>query len=279
MIVKTHHNFRVIRKDGKQYDLAQLGVIVTKFIVSAPEVRHETEEMEGRDGLVDLGTMYGSRSIEAQCEMKARDIYDYPLLRNELFRVFDSREPFYVVCDLEPGKRWLVKYAGTYSMAQIATLGKFTLPLVSFSPYSESTTTTLDPLIFESEAWQFGHGIPLEDVRYDHSNRKFRIYNMGDVTVDPREHPLHITIHTTATDQTTLEMINHTTGDHFKYTGNTYNTIPIELIGVRVWRGQRTSLLRRTNYGLITLAPGWNELEVRGAEFSRITFDFRFYYF
>jgi phage-related protein len=277
MTTKTHHNFRVIRKDGKQFDMAMLSVIVTNFIVSAPEVRHETEEIEGRDGLVDMGTVYGGRSIEVQCEMKAKDLYDYPLLRNELFRVFDSREPFYVVCDLEPGKRWLVKYASPYSMAQIAALGEFTLPLVSVSPYAESTTTTLDPLIFESEVWQFGQGIPLEDVKYEHTTKLFRIYNMGDIAVDPRVNPLRIPIYTESSSQTRIEVFNRTNGDHFRYDGDTVNGVPIILDGVRVTR-QGISLTKRTNFGLITLQPGWNDFEVVCQQFQRIQFDFRFYY-
>lgn len=271
-------NFKVIRQNGQVYDMAEIGVKVVAFTVHAPEVRHEFEEVDGRDGVIDLGTNYGSRTIEAECRMIARDIYDYPLLRNEVFRIFDSREAFYIVNDGEPGKRWLVKCASPFSMSRQAyVIGEFSLPFVALSPYAESTTTTLDPLIFESEAWQFGHGIPLEDVRYEHTQRNFRIYNMGDIAVDPREFPLHISIYTEDATQTRLELINHTTGDYFRYDGSTLDGIPIELIGVRVVR-QNQSLSKKTNLGLITLAPGWNDMEIRSQEFQRIKFDFRFYY-
>lgn len=273
----NQHNVIVERMNGTKYNLADIGVDVRSFIVSAPEIRHEKEEIDGRDGLIDLGSLYGERSIQAVCRMKARDVYDYPLLRNEVFRIFDSREAFFISCDAEPGKRWLVRYASPYSMEQTYLWGDFTIPFVSASPYAESTTTTLDPLIFESEAWQFSHGIPLEDVRYEHTNRTFRIYNMGDVAVDPRANPLRILLYTESASQTRIEVFNRTTGDYFRYDGDTVNGVPIILDGVRVLR-QGVSLAKRTNFGLITLQSGWNDFEVVCPQFQRIQFDFRFYY-
>jgi phage-related protein len=268
-------NFRVERLDGTVYDMAEMGVIVRDFNISAPDTVHNRETIDGRDGFIDLGTTFGGREITADCVMKAVDIDDYGLLRNEVFRAFNSREAFYVIADNNPGQRWLVKYDGSWAMEQTRIFGEFTLKFVSESAYAESIGTTLDPLTFDAELWQVGQGLTVDATDYTQTAATFSIYNAGDVTVDPREFPLVITFKGASTN---LAIVNSTTVTEWDYTGTTTASDTVMLDGVRMLKNG-VSVFANTNRKLVTLAPGWNDIQVFGATGAfTISFDFRFRY-
>jgi len=269
-------NVIITRLNGATYSLADYGIKTLEFVVDAPTPRTVTEEIEGRDGLVELDTTYDARKIRASFYFRSFDGPDFPLLRNEIFRMFASRESFYVIDDREPGKRWRVKADG-FSVEQLmANKGRFDVEFTALSPFAESIGTTLDPLTFDSELWQIGQGLAGEDdMIYTHSTPSFKIYNAGDVTIDPRVLPLTITFTGASTN---LTITNTTTGDTWQYTGTTQAGDTITLDGVRSLKNG-LSIFGQTNRKLITLAPGWNSFVINGqsGQFS-ISFDFRFYY-
>lgn len=271
----TIHNFKVELKNGTQYDMATLGLLVRRFTVHSPTPRHVTDEIEGRDGHIDLGTTYAGRKISADISMFGADVPDFALFRNEIFRIFDSRDSFYVIADSEPGKRWLVKVDGDYSIDQMGSYGEFSINFTSASAYSESIGTTLDPLTFEAEVWQTGGGITLDEANYTQTTSTFSIYNASDsVTVNPRYLPLVIEFTGASTN---LQISNTTTGDTWKYTGTTIATDSILLDGVRSTKNG-LSIFGNTNRKLITLVPGNNDFTITGATGAfTISFDFRFY--
>ncbi|EZP77631.1 glycoside Hydrolase Family 73 [Parageobacillus genomosp. 1] len=264
------------RKDGTLYDLQQLGIRTKDFVVSAPSLHHNTEEIENRDGVIDLGTTEGARTITCTFRMQAVDMQDYPLLQNEIFKLFRSKEAFYLIDRREPMKRWEVKCQDAYDIDQRYVYGDFTVTFVCFKGYAESVGTTLDPFTFDSELWQIGQGLTLEDdLVYTHNTSNFRIYNAGDVTVDPRVLPLKITFTGASTN---LKITNTTTGDMWQYTGTTQAGDTITLDGVRSLKNS-VSIFSATNRKLITIASGWNDFTITGASGSfTISFDFRFYY-
>ena len=264
------------RKDGTIYDLEQYGIRTKDFIVSAPPLRHMTEEIDGYDGVVDIETTEGAREITCIFKMKSVDMADFPLLRNEIFRILRSKEPFYLIDRREPGKRWEVKCQDAYDIEQKFIYGDFTVSFTCFKGYAESIGTTLDPLTFDSELWQIGQGLDVEnDMTYVHSSPSFSIYNAGDVTVDPRVLPLKITFTGASTN---LTITNETTGDTWQYTGTTTANDTITLDGIRSLKNS-LSILGDTNRKLISIAPGWNDFTIAGASGNfTISFDFRFYY-
>lgn len=254
-----------------------LNILVSSFPIPSPTVRHETEEMVGVDGAINTGTTYDVRTMTAQCKMTAVDAYDYELLRNELFRVMDSKEAFYIVRDIEPGKRWLVKYNGSYSLTQKAQRGKFDIEFISFYPYSESVGGTMDPFTVDSELWQVGMGLIDDDESqiYTHTKTNFRIYNAGDVEVNPRKHDLLITF---KGPSTSLKIKNTTTGDEWSYSETTASGDTIKLYNIKSLKNE-LSIFSKTNRKLITLAPGWNDFVISGTTGAfTISFDFRYRY-
>lgn len=268
------NNFRIQRLDGKVYNMKDVGVIVNRLVVESPSPIHYREKIEGADGFIDMGTEYDGRKIQADCTLIAVDLLDYALSRDEVFRIFDSRQPFYLLPDESQGKRILVKYDSPYSLSRVADIGEFALSFVSSSAYFESIGTTLDPKTFDAEVWQVGQGLMVDEAKYLHTTNTFSIYNAGDVTIDPRKYPLLIRYKGASTN---LSIENTTTGDKWNYTKTTTANDVISLDGVRSLKNG-VSVFGDTNRKLITIAPGWNDFVIQGASQFEIIFDFRFYY-
>jgi phage-related protein len=268
-------NLIIKRLDGTEYSLREYGILVEDFSIDSPIPRTPTQVIEGRPGFIDLGTVYEGRTMTAKLGMIAQDAADYPLLRNELFRILDSREYFYLISSNEPGKRWLVKADGFTVSKVLRHAGKFNVNFISSSPYSETIGTTLDPVTFDAELWQTGGGLELEESDYIHTTSTFQIYNASDgVEINPRYMPLEIEFIGASTN---LKIENATTGDAWEYTGNSNATDSILLDGVRSTKNG-LSIFSDTNRKLITIAPGNNDFVITGAtgDFT-ISFGFRYY--
>lgn len=263
------------KPDGVKHSLVDYSTKIIEFQVDPPVPKHDREELEGRDGHEDLGTQYEGRTLRSSLLMEAIDELDYPLLRNELFKLFDTRLPFYLIDEEEPGKRWLVK-TETFSLDRLnKKIGKASLNFKSKSAYAESIGTTLDPLTFDAELWQTGQGLTLDETMYTHSTTSFQIYNATDgVTINPRQMPLEITFKGASSN---LTITNTTTGDVWQYTKTTASGDTLLLTGVRSLKNG-LSVFSDTNHNLITLAPGYNNFTITGATGSfTISFAFRFY--
>jgi hypothetical protein len=267
----------IIRKDGTTYKLSDYNIKVIDFKVSAPTPKHNFREpATGADGFIDMGTTFDGRDITVNLYARGVDGWDFALLRDEIFNIFNSKEAVYVIDSREPGKRWLVK-TNAYTPDQLTdTQGFIEIPLISKSPYAESVGTTLTDLTYDADAWQYGQNLSLDEPKYKHTTSSFSIYNAStDVIIDPRFMPLKITFTGASTD---LTINNVTTGDEWKYTGITLPGAVIRLDGVRYTKNS-SSIFRDTNHKVITLKPGWNDFQITGATGSfEIEFDFRFYY-
>lgn len=267
----------VERKNGEVYDLDEAGIITLDFAPLAPEPETTTVEIPGVDGHLDLGTKYRGRTLRARIGISAPDIYDYALLRNEIFRIFDSKESFDLIDKKEPKKKWInCKYTSPFSLNRPSPkYGEFEIEFRSTSAYSHSRGSLLDPFTFESELWQFGMNIPLEDFSYVHNTRTFSIWNLGDKEVNPRHDMLQIFYRGASNN---LRITNTTTGDTWQYFGTSQHGDTITLDGV-FSRKNGVSIFGQTNRKLIRLAPGKNNFALSGAiDPFEISFDFQFLY-
>lgn len=257
-------------------DERSMGLRVIDFYPESPEPITTTSRMEGVDGYIDHGTVYDGRTLHAQIRVVAPDIYDLALIRNDLFRIFDSREEFYLISDEEPKKQWRVKYTSPFSLSRRSLLYRtFNITFRSPSAYSESIGSLLDPYTFDSELWQFGMNIPMEDFKYIHNTRTFSIWNLGDKEVNPRHDMLQIFYKGASNN---LRITNTTTGDVWEYYGTSQAGDTITLDGV-FSRKNGVSIFGNTNRKLIRLTPGENKFALSGTvgQFE-ISFDFRFLY-
>lgn len=259
-------NLIIKRLNGDQYNLSDYGQVLD-FQIDSPSPRHRFEEIEGRDGHIDLGTDYSGRRMRATIYFKAPINSDYVAVRNLLFRIFASRENFYLIDDREPTKQWFVKCESEFSPEQLRpTAGSIDLVFISSSAYAASIESTLGLAIAQISGGKI--------QKYRHSTTSFEVLNASDVEINPRKKYLVIQYKGSSNN---LQIKNLTTGDIWSYTGTTAAGDVIELNGIRSTKNG-LSIFRNTNRKLISLAPGWNAFELIGASGTfEISFEFRFY--
>lgn len=261
--------------NGATYDFEVAGITTRDFVVTSPSSRIYTELVQGRHGLVTLGSEFAERVINASFYAKASDTYDYALLRDEIFRTICSNRPFYLIESRNPSKRWHVRVANPFALEQEQLYGFFEVEFIADKGFAESIGTTLDPFTFDAEKWQVGQGLHDLMPTYLHNTNTFSIYNASDIEIDPRELPIKIKYQGASNK---LSLTNTTTGDEWAYTGTSNTSDTILLDGIRSLKNGLT-IFGQTNRKLITLAPGWNHFTLSGTSGSfSISFDFRFYY-
>lgn len=283
----------ITRLDGNSFRLSEYNVSVRDFIVGSIPVLSSYGSVEGRSGVIDYGAEYGQRTITVPFYMKAHDFADFPLLRDELFSLVVSREPFYIrelrkidygfgENQYVGGKRYEVRISGAFDIEQQLRYGFGELAFETSSlPFAESIGTTQDierdGVGADSEIWGFGMGIIADDesLVYTYTGTSFRIYNAGDVPIHPFEQQFKITIDNITGSSSYFELRNTTTGNIFRVNELANGTIILD--GPNITKNS-LNYLRQTNKKFIELALGWNDFSVHGASSARVSFDFPFYY-
>jgi hypothetical protein len=247
--------------DGDFHDLECIGLIPKSLTVDPLSPRTTSETIDGRDGHIDIETTYEGRSLRAFFLLKSKNVEDYNLLKNTVYKLFDGKTFFYIIKKYS-GKRWKVRTANKYSIDRInPNTGMFEVEFISQSPYAESYNSTLSPDNFSGT--------------YRFNSNTFTVWNEGDAVVDPRVFPLVINFKGASSN---LIIRNITTGDEWKFFGSTITNDNLTLDGIRSLKNG-VSVFGNTNRKLITLASGDNEFEVIGAtQPFEISFDFRHQY-
>lgn len=273
---KSIFNFKIQKQDNSTIDLHEHNLFVNSFRIISPNFEHVSENVDGRHGSIYFGTSLRERRISAKITIEGEDYIDFDLLRDKIYRIFNPLEKFYIIRDIQPAKRVEVSVASEFDIDYIwLELGEFQIDFVIHSPFFESIGTTLDPLTFDSGKWQVGQGLIADKLEYVHSKSIFKIYNAGDVEVDPRQLPLKIKFQGASNN---LALRNESTGDTWIYYGSSGVNDTILLDGIRSLKNG-TSIFKDTNKKLISLKQGWNDFTLLGGSGSfLISFDFRHYY-
>ncbi|MBS4191187.1 phage tail family protein [Bacillus sp. FJAT-49705] len=265
--------FYIETLDGIRFDLKQYGLRGLKLEMDSLSPRHDTTTVDSMDGHIDIETTYEGRTMRASFLMEAKNRVDYHFSRSKIFRLFNAKTKFYIIDKFEPKKRWKVRTATRFTPERINhNVGLFTLDLISSSPYAESMGTTLNPSYTDGYLQVSSN----EPVQYTFNQSTFKVWNEGDVKIDPCRFPLKITFDGASNN---LYIRNITTGDVWLYNGSTVEGDVITLDGIRSLKNG-FSIFKDTNKKLIKLVEkGWNEFEIFGATSPfTISFDFRFYY-
>lgn len=266
---KSVFNFVIQKDDDTFIDLHDLNLFVNSFRIISPTPEHVTERVDGRAGSVLLETNLLDRRITAKITVESKDYEEFDSFKSELFKIFNPLEKFYIIRDLQPGKRLEVSVASEFDIDYIwLELGEFQIDFVIHSVYLESCISTLSPY----NSYQVSTN---GSIGYRFKENTFSVWNDGDITVDPRVFPLIIEFRGTSNN---LTIRNLTTGDEWKYNGSTIENDIVTLDGIRSFKNG-FSIFRDTNRKLISLKNGQNQFEVVGATSPfEISFDFRFYY-
>ncbi|KRL02526.1 phage tail domain-containing protein [Liquorilactobacillus capillatus] len=218
--------------------------------------------------------------INAEFCVHFGDYYEYKFAKANIFRKFMTKELIRIRTDAEPA---IVKYvrAAPFEIKPIspgANDALFTIPFDNPSGYKYSLGYCDDIKDYQSELWQVGMNMPyVQQAPYQFVNpTNFRVWNASDITIDPyyQNHQLQLIM---KHDGYGFSLINHTTGKEWSYTGKTTSSDTILLDGINTFKNGNIDN-NNTDYGYLTLAPGWNEFSVAGIGDLDILFHFKFIY-
>lgn len=254
------------------------GVTPLDIFISSIQLRRRKSTIEGVDGYIDFGSEYDTRQMSISLKLDAKDTQDYRLLRDEVFSFFNAHDYFYISETYQKGKRYKVKVSESFIPQRLnRRVASIDIPLELVElPFAESIGRTSDidqnGISYDDEIWGYGMGLLYDDEsqKYTHNTRTFRIYNAGNVPIDPFQQELKITIQGASSG---YELRNKTTGDVFRLTENPNSKVILDGPNVT---DNGLQALRKTNRKFITLKTGWNEFEQN--QNAIVSFDFPFYY-
>jgi len=277
-VIDCMEELTITKLDGTKQTVSEInGAYLLDVIDSGPQPATTYEQIAGSDGNVDNGTTFGTRTITAKFYLDAKDYIDYTLAQRETWQALFDHDPYYITWSRMPGIRFLV-HIKPFEFASISQMsGTFDIEFEAFKGFGESVgRTDEDPIDMDSEMWQMvGQGFVLdEDLVYTEIHgSSFKIFNAGDITIDPRKHDLTISIQGIGTPI----LKNLTTGDSFIYKKTLDSGDTLTIDGVYpLLNGAHCG--RDTNHGLVTLLPGWNKIQLTGLSNPVSSFGFRFLY-
>lgn len=246
--------------------------------IPSPNIEHSIEEVVDRHSVI-TGSKFNNRTIRVQFLYDAYDIYDYYLMRDEIHAFFMQTEPYYIIFEREPYKRWLVRVANQFEIPPHPHMEAFYVEFITENCYAESVGTSLQLVekSIDSGLWGWVRGIEWdENYKYVFNTSSFKVINVGNVAIDPRMHNIEITVKGSFPNGLTIT--NDTTGDVYKFEERLLATDVLVLRGVNTFKNG-ASAFGRTNKKLLTFKPGANYLRVSGASGAfEVKINTRFYY-
>ncbi|MGA3675631.1 distal tail protein Dit [Lysinibacillus agricola] len=262
--------------NGKKLDIADYSLKRLFHHIPSVSLSHNTEQVDGRDGLLFLETTFDSRVISVELLYESYDIYDYYLLRDEINALFTRKESFYIIFKNEPYKRYLVRLNQAFEVEPNQYMNSFTVEFTCVNVFAESIATTKSSKEWDVDVWSWNGAITWDDdLNYSFKNNAFTVKNLGNVDIDPRQSELEIILKGTFSSSVVIK--NETTGDVYVYNGSLNANDVLVLKGVQSYKNG-TSVFKNTNKKLIRLFAGENNFTITGGNVSSVDFNFRFLY-
>ncbi|WP_160141559.1 phage tail domain-containing protein [Salicibibacter halophilus] len=301
------------KQNGDKVLLSEIGGNVQDFIVSSISLDTIYESHEGRHGRQDMGAYYEDRTITVPVYFHAYELLHVPLLRDKLFAILNSNEPFYIrelrrpkmrqYAFIEPteqarmkegtedvfvgGKRYLVRPSSDFSFEQEGLYGFTEIEFETVGlPFAESIGTSLDleeSGALQPEIWSHGMGLSFEkeSQKYTHKveeEQEFRIYNASNVAFPvPFQIDFTITISEVGGGDDGIRVTNVTNGSQLTFNGDMGNDDTLVYDKAKVTRNSLNAL-NEADKEFLTLSTGWNTLRMERASSAKIAVDTRFYY-
>lgn len=241
---------------------------------SSPQWTNTYQDVSGVDGAPFANQVYGTRTLTAKFWLHFATYEDFILAKHDVYRMFSERKVVRVRTNSSPDKVFF-GYVTPFDIAPISPGMTDTNFSVAFDVpngymYSRLRSDAI------TDGYQFGMNILSEKLDYHFVNQtQFRVYNASDITINPYEqrHDLKII---TKFGGSKIKLTNKTTSTEWAYNKPIGGSTLI-LNGINNYLDGK---LANTNsdYGYLTLKPGWNEITVEGASSSDITFSFPFIY-
>lgn len=260
-----------------------VGVRPLDLLVSSIEKERKEQSIDGVPGVVDYGYNYKGREVKMNFMTEHHHgTFDHRLQRDEIYNLFDEYPFLYVSDDTVPSRMLKITVDGSFTPERYGYwYSTFEVDArITGLPFwrTKYTTQEIESSGYSGLVEKYGtaDGLHVDYLKYTFTGTTFKVWNGGNVTVDPRNMDLKIRLYRLVTDGSFI-MTNKTTGEVFKYnaprTGNT-----VDLNGVKALVGLASNRLRETNRKFISLVPGENEITISGGTVDNIQFDFPFYY-
>lgn len=223
-------------------------------------------EVNGSDGVLQGPMNFGPFNLILRFSYKGMDYKEYRLAKEKLRQLINRRDPYFVWHSDMPGKKYAVIPEGVSNENLTSQFGLIEVIYSAYKGYAESLKDTSE-FSWTDESWQFEQGIiGSDEVKYKHNIRYFKIFNGSKDTINPLlRHKLNINC--TLTAPYGFEIVNLTTNDIFEYKKPLKKRNTVSIIGVHPYINNKR-VGKDTNYDFITLAPGWNEILIRGHNIS-----------
>ncbi|WP_436958415.1 phage tail domain-containing protein [Staphylococcus succinus] len=239
------------------------------FLEEDVDVKANTKEVNGTDGVIMGPINFGPFDLVLNFSFLGRDINEYNLMLQKLRKLLFKREIFYIWHSDMPGKKYAVYCTENSIDYKTPTFGTFAIKFSVIKGYSESLKET-DEFSLSSGEWQFEGGLLADDeIKYKHNASSFKVFNGSSDTINPLlRHKFKLFINIDAPKG--FKITNHTTGDVFEYKKSLTNKQTLTINGVHpTIDNKRVGI--NTNWQWITLAPGFNNIEITGEGISNPT--------
>lgn len=259
-------------------DLKYLGVDDAS---SSPQFANNYQDLSGKDGSFFVSQTLAKRTFNERFVLFTRNWEEYQLAKHEIYKLFGQRKLIRVRTDINSAKVYF-GYVNAFDISPIqsgANYANLTIPFDLPKPYRYSLYRSDSPYTFKQAGWQFGMNIPSRDVlNYHFMTSSFRVYNASDIKVDLyfQNHDLKMII---KFNGSSLKVHNKTTDTTWTYNESSDGNHTI------IWDGQLLSTYLdgnqvngKTDFGYLSLATEWNDIECTGANSVDITFSFPFIY-
>ncbi|MCP9313701.1 phage tail family protein [Liquorilactobacillus satsumensis] len=248
---------------------------------TSPTISNVYQDNVGNDGSILNYQSFQKSVVTANFNLHFGDWMDFKLAQHDIYRFFMNKELMRIRTDMEPA---IVKYvrAGNFDVKPISdgsNDASFSIPFDNPSGYKYSLANSDQLKTYDQGVWMlYGGNIPMQDdINYHFvDQRTLKVYNASDITVDPyfQRHELKIIMKHYGGS---FGLVNNTTGTSWNFKGQMNNADTLLLNGINTFKNG-TLDNNETDYGYLSLAPGWNEISVVGAGDLDITFSFPFIY-
>lgn len=269
----------VQRLNGDTYNLDDQGIRVISFDPPSPNYQYTyTQIQELKTTRSD--TQIQQTTIPLVVQIRAKDYYDYELMRQRMLGIFASYEDFYVINMRIPMIRWRVR-AQAFDIPRLANFyftQAVTINLDCAEGFAESVSTTDEENFTTPDSkWGRGQGIPRDqDLTYHHQNENsFDVWNLGHVPLNGDERPVLLTFQGTVSSQLTIT--NKTTNQVFKLTRGLSSSDKLEIYGSKPLVNG-VSAFQNCNHAYLDYAVGKNSMTISGATNWILDISTHFYY-
>ncbi|QQC96555.1 phage tail domain-containing protein [Mammaliicoccus sciuri] len=262
--------------DNGTTDLTDIdGLMYLDFKEEDVESRINLQEISGVDGGLLSPISFAPFNLILRFVYSGVDVSDYHLLKKQLRSMLYSRTPFYIVHSDMPGMKYAVVTDSTAVEDLYGRNGEFEITFTVYKGYSESLYET-NQYDKTSDKWQFGNGLLVnDDIKYKHNTTNFKIFNGSSDTIAPFPHRHKLIIKLNVNAPKGFKLINRTTGDVFEYKKAITKNKQIIINGIYpMIDGKRVGI--DTNHEWLTLAPGYNDIEIIGTDITEPTVEFIF---